>query len=152
MNTKLKINHVSLFAALLAAGCFSSAAAAFGCQEPLLKVSGDGTVTAGSKEKLIATFNAGERVRVGWQLGPDQHKLSHWAEHIFISVFHGNVYAQLPAIHVQRGRAATKSIELFGDQPDLWYGLIASDGQLAGRYGTGKITAMGVEQVWCAAS
>lgn len=127
-------------------------AIAFDCAEPLLQVTADGAATAGSKESLISALNAGRRVRIGWRIGPHEHRLTHWAEPIFISIFHGNVYAQLPPIHDQQGRASTKSIELYGEQMQRWYGLISTDGQLTGRTGeSGKIEGVGVEQTWCAA-
>ena len=100
---------------------------------------------------MIAAVNAGKRVRVGWRLGPPEQRLTHWADPIFITIFHDNVYAQIPAIHVQRGVEATKSIELFGEQVQLWRALIGTDGRLSGRIGdSGKIDALGVEQAWCA--
>lgn len=104
----------------------------------------------GSKQDVVAAAIAGKRLRLGWQLGPKEHTLIHWAEPTFLSVFHGNVFAQLPAIHVQRGVAATRTIELFGDSAEQWFGMLSTDGRVSGRHGAhGRIESFPVEQVWC---
>lgn len=151
-NMSLLTCRCTFILALLVATSSFATAIASDCSEPLLRITADGAVTAGSKESLISSLDAGRRVRIGWRLGPPEHRLTHWADPIFISIFHGNVYAQLPPIHVQQGTRSTKSIELSGKQAQRWYGLISTDGQLSGRSGeSGEIEGVGVEQTWCAA-
>lgn len=119
------------------------------CERPLLHLKADGTVATGSKQHLIDSLNSGHSVRVRWRVGPSDI-LTHWAEPTFISIFEGNVFAQLPPIHLQRGIAKTRTIELYGDKAELWHGLIATDGQLSGRHGTdAKIETAAVDQTWC---
>lgn len=121
------------------------------CERPLLHLKADGSVASGSRQQLIDSPNSGHSVRVRWRLGPSDI-LTHWAEPTFISIFEGNVFAQLPPIHVQRGIGKTRTIELYGDKAEIWYGLIATDGQLSGRHGEdAELESSAVDQTWCEA-
>lgn len=128
-----------------------SPALALDCPTMLLHVGSDGAVIAGTKPGLVDHIGGGGRVQIGWQVGQPPDHLVHWAEPMFTTVFHEDVHAQLAPIHVQRGRRSTRAVELFGEQAQRWYGLIATTGQLSGRIGeTGVIEAVSVKQVWCA--
>lgn len=121
------------------------------CADVLLQRDAQGAVVAGSTAALVSAVQRGERLRVGWQLGPAAYTLVHWAEPSFLSVFGGVVYAQLPAIHVQRAVGGDDTrVELFGDRADHWHGLLGSDGMLSGRHGAdGAIESQRVAQQWC---
>lgn len=68
----------------------------------------DAKVIEGSKEKLIQAIRNGKQVRLYMNLGTVEHSMDAG----FISIFDGNVYAQINTIQGQRPNQNTKEIEL----------------------------------------
>jgi hypothetical protein len=65
-------------------------------------------VIEGSKEKLMQAIRDGKQVRLYMNLGFVEHSMDAG----FISIFEGNVYAQINTIQGQRPNRNTKEIEL----------------------------------------
>jgi len=70
--------------------------------------SGDAKKIAGSMEKLMAAVRGGKQIRIYMNLGFVEHTMDAG----FISIFEGDVYAQINTIQGQRPNAKTKDIEL----------------------------------------
>lgn len=62
----------------------------------------------GSIEKLMAAVRDGKQIRLYMNLGFVEHSMDAG----FVSIFEGNVYAQIDAIQAQRPNRKTKDIEL----------------------------------------
>jgi len=62
----------------------------------------------GSIEKLMKAIRGGKQIRLYMNLGFVEHSMDAG----FISIFEGNVYAQIDAIQAQRPNRKTKDIEL----------------------------------------
>jgi hypothetical protein len=144
--------HLAAVAIGIAVSGATSIAAA--CEKPLLHLTATGEVVSGSRADLIAHMSTGGQVRVGWFVGTLPHRLTHWAEPSFTSIFGGQVYVQIPTIHAQRGRVTSATgattVEILGEKARLWYGIIGSDGKLHGRYSDDeKVKSSDVEQRWC---
>jgi hypothetical protein len=97
---------------------------------------------SGDKNQLLTAVRAGQPVRVGfgvsWRL-PDGTPggVEHVAEASFLTIHHGEVFAQLPPILGQapNGREPVISFQTDGDR--LWYALLDTTGRLLG-YFTGE--------------
>lgn len=144
-----------LRAALVAASCAASLSAQSppACPGLLYQTGFDGGVLAGDKASLAAAVERGEAIRVGWSLDFDADgttDLAHWAESGFLTVFEGEVFAQLEAIAPQRPVARTASVTLVSG-PVTWRGLLGSDGSLAGAFSDGRPIPGGARVAirWC---
>ena len=101
-----------------------------------------GNRTAGDKAALIAAVRSGQPVRVGWAITwrlPDGTAggVEHAAEAAFLSIHHGEVFAQLRPILGQAPAAREAIITLRTDPERLWYALLDTTGRLQG-YFTGS--------------
>jgi hypothetical protein len=77
--------------------------------------------------------------------------LVHWAEPLFLTVFEGEVFAQIPEIHRQEplsGKADARLTKTEG----TWRAIVGSKGFLEGRYnGEAEPRRTPVRVIWCAA-
>jgi len=74
----------------------------------LFHQSADTKVIDGSIEKLMEAVREGKQIRLYMDLGFVEHSMDAG----FISIFEGNVYAQIDPIQAQRPNRKTKNIEL----------------------------------------
>jgi hypothetical protein len=80
------------------------------CPLHLVTIEQDGSVSAGSKDKLREAVRAGLPVRVGWSLSFDddpEPEVRHWSDSGFLTEFEGEIFAQFADIQAQgprRGR------------------------------------------------
>jgi hypothetical protein len=102
-----------------------------------------GKRVSGDKSQLLAAVRAGQPVRVGWGISwrlPDGTPggVEHVAEAAFLTIHHGEVFAQLPPILGQapNGREPVISFSTEGDR--LWYALLDTTGRLLGYFTGGR--------------
>jgi hypothetical protein len=125
------------------------------CPQILYETGFDKRAVRGTKEALIAAVERGEPIRIGWFLDFNKDgaaDVSHWADAQFLSVFEGEVFAQLSAImehSPMRGRAKVR-LHIFARE---WRGLLGSDGSLQGRFSEGNNATPDTPVAirWCAA-
>lgn len=148
----MNIRTLSVFLCFFFASATSIGAMAPSCSSPILTIDWTGTVTAGSKAKLIEAAGNGRDLRVGWNLDFDddgKSDLTHWSDAIFISVFEGEVFTQVQSIQRQHPVSGQAKVELSGEA-DIWHGLIGSDGILRSRFKeAGALPERRVASVWC---
>lgn len=153
------MTNATLRTVLYAVFAISSAASPALAQQScpgLLYASGfDRQPTHGSKAALIAAVEDGRPIRVGWQIDFDQDgrsDLSHWSEAKFLSVWEGEVYTQVGAIHRQRPRRGQGHIEL-PERYVEWRGSMGSTGRFEGTMSDadGVSSSHHVAITWCAA-
>jgi hypothetical protein len=120
----------------------------------LFAVDSAGVRIEGDKTRLIDAVRAGRPVRVGWRLAyrlPDgtAGNLEHVATASFLTIHHGEVFAQIPPILGQRPAAREASIALRTEGDQLWYGLLDTTGRLVGYFtGTGASQTTRVPTYW----
>ena len=134
---------------LLAAALISlSSAQESPCTGHLVTIEPNGAASGGSKDRLRAAVQHGLPIRVGWILGP-HGELTHWADATFLSVFEGEVFAQIPTIQQQtpvRGKARIELPKTGG----RWTGLLGTDGRLEGHFDNGsEAPETRVRSIWC---
>lgn len=104
-----------------------------------------GNRTQGDKPALLAAVRAGLPVRVGfgvaWKL-PDGTSggVEHVADAAFLTIHHGEVFAQVRPILGQTPAAREPDITLRAQGDRLWYALLDTTGRLQG-YFTGDSTS-----------
>ncbi len=121
------------------------------CTGHLLTVNADGTVQAGSKTALQQAVMQGQSLRVGWRLDDQQGKpvIIHWADAGFISLFEGEVFAQIQSIHRQVPQRGHAQIHL-SSELQHWTGLIGTNGVLVNRMDNRAQTGeRKVKSWWC---
>jgi hypothetical protein len=81
--------------------------------------------------------------------GDGNSDLSHWAKAEFLSVWEGDVFTQLQAIHRQRPVKDKADIQLSKAYVE-WRGLLSSTGKLEGNYSDGQtFPEMSTRIFWC---
>ena len=125
------------------------------CSGHLVTIESDGTVSAGSKDRLKGAVRAGHPLRIGWHVGgpADERKgVDHWTDAGFVSEFGGEVFAQLLDIQKQVPQGNASRIAL---APGRWTGLLGTTGTLEGFFegipGDPPPTAK-IGSTWCLAS
>ncbi|MEO0972753.1 MAG: hypothetical protein AAFX85_06630 [Pseudomonadota bacterium] len=104
------------------------------CPKLLFATDLDGVVSGGSKAQLIEAVQRGEALRLGWEIDFDEDgasDLSHWSEGAFLTVWEGEVFAQVTAIHRQRPRRGQGDVELTTPFTE-WRGLLSTKGEISG--------------------
>lgn len=145
-----------LIAAVLTA-CATSAVAQdrAPCGKGLLaRVEPDGTVSAGGKDRLLAAARNGERLRVGWDVGrPGEPPIvTHWQDALFVTVFEGEVFAQVGGLHRQQPLIGKAHIDLSA-QDQRWNSSIGTNGRLQTKMsGDEKLWDQKVRSYWCRAA
>ena len=120
----------------------------------LLYASGfDHQPTHGSKDALIHAVNRGEPIRLGWELDFDRDgipDLSHWSDATYLSVWQGEVFAQVHAVHAQRPLREEADM-VFPDAYSEWRGSLGTTGRLEGAYSNGSNFPddLSVRMTWC---
>lgn len=120
----------------------------------LATVEPDGSVSAGSLDKLRDAYRTGSALRIGWEFsfsGDPAPEVTHWAEAAFLTEFENVITAQVGEIERQVLRTGASRID-FGEQPQRWSGLLSTDGTLVGRFSDGEPRRHPVRSVWCLAS
>ncbi|GAB5482980.1 MAG: hypothetical protein Pars92KO_27370 [Parasphingorhabdus sp.] len=86
----------------------------------------DGNATGGTKEKLLTAIRSGKSVRVHWAGG----RVEHFVDATFLTIFGGEVFAQIPIIRGQRPskRGEPASIKLADDGQE-WTSIVSTNGQ-----------------------
>jgi hypothetical protein len=115
-----------------------------------------GRPSNGEKADLLRAVRAGQPIRVGWQLPfrlPDGAAglLEHTASASFLTIHHGEVFAQLAPILGQTPSAREPVVRLRTDPALLWYGLLDTRGWLAGYFmGGDTVPPIRVATFWYA--
>lgn len=140
----------SAIAAIMAAGAASAQPT---CDAPLFATGFDGEPTFGAKDALAEAVNRGEPIRVGWAIDFDRDgvgELVHWADASFLTVWEGEVFAQINAIHTQSPKRGEGDVILREPYVE-WRGALSSKGELDGRYSNGASFSsdMKAQITWC---
>jgi len=102
----------------------------------LATIEADGTVSAGRREAVVDAARNGIAIRVGWELGPRATPfLVHWQDARFVTVFEGQVFAQVGDIHHQFGLGKRAHVGL-GKDWSIWAASIGTNGKMVGRLST----------------
>ena len=144
----LTIASVSVF--------FLSSAAAhaqLSCDAPLFATGFDKAPTIGSKAALIESVSRGDSIRIGWELDFDDDgvaDLTHWADAAFLSIFEGEVFTQINAIHTQSPKRGKADIKMRSPYTE-WRGSIGTTGVLEGKDSQNKSfpAEIKVATMWC---
>lgn len=122
------------------------------CGKDLLAVvEPDGSVSAGSKAKVLAAARDGAPLRVGWDLArPGQPPiLRHWQEALFVTVFENEVFAQVGGLHRQQPEFGKAHIALSA-QTEMWHSSIGTNGRLLTKMSGGEpMWDQKVRAFWC---
>jgi len=124
------------------------------CNSLLLSMNAAGQITAGSRKAVLAAAERGDALRVGWRIGwgkgPNDNVL-HWANAAFVTVFEGEVFAQMPPIHAQ-APVPGKAHVVLTKTTHTWIASIGTDGQMVSRFNDeADLDTRNVEQTWCLA-
>jgi hypothetical protein len=118
----------------------------------LVTIEMDGKVSRGSKDRLRRAVESGTPVRVGWTIDANKDgvpDLTHWADGGFLSVFEGEVFAQLEDIQRQSPVAGQARIRMPAGR-HRWTGLIGTTGALESHFDDGaEPTATRARSTWC---
>ena len=118
----------------------------------LVTVETDGKVSSGSKDRLRRAVEFGTPIRVGWTIDANKDgmpDLTHWADAGFLSVFEGEVFAQLEDIQRQTPLASQARIRMPAGRY-RWTGLIGTTGALESHFDDGaEPTVARVRGTWC---
>ena len=151
INLSRIIRSTSLLLAIISGGVTTAAAQPI-CSAPLFGTGFDGEPTHGSKDALITAVNRGEPVRVGWALDFDddgEGELVHWADAAFLSVWEGEVFTQVDAIHTQSPLRNSGDVQLRAPFVE-WRGSLGTNGMIEGRYSDGTTVERRKAQIyWC---
>lgn len=128
---------LALLAAVSIAPSWAHSPPSKATSDPLsvLELDRDGTPTSGSLEALIEGVRSGRTIRVGWRLPvrfPDDEEtrwLEHWADASFLTVWDGQVFAQLRDI-CEQGMLVGQEEPGFHLEPGAhgWVALIGTTG------------------------
>ncbi len=132
----------------------TNASQGLSCPQPYYESGFDRVGLRGSKSALKDAVQRGEAIRLGWAIdfdGDGTADLSHWSPASFLTVWEGEVFAQVTAIHRQRPRRGEATVALPADYEE-WRGLLGTDGRLQGAFSSGRAASeVAVRIVWCPA-
>lgn len=118
----------------------------------LVTLGADGAVVSGAKEALLSAVGGGMPIRVGWSLDTNDDRVpevSHWADGAFLSVFEGEVFAQIDDIQRQQPVRGQARIGLPAGR-QRWTGLLGTNGLLESHFDDGSApTRARVATTWC---
>ncbi|MEM7310628.1 MAG: hypothetical protein AAF682_28390 [Planctomycetota bacterium] len=135
---------------LLAAGASTPPASA---PALLLETDAEGEVLSGSVEALREAVERGEPIRVGWALefrmpGQDEpERLTHWCDAGFVTVWKGQVFAQIRDIYTQ-GPVFDRAAIHLGREPHGWVAMLGSNGTLQSVFAGGEPSTQTVATRW----
>jgi len=125
------------------------------CPHLLFSSGFDRQAIGGSKEALLDVVSRGDPVRIGWELDFDddgEGDILHWTDASYLSVWEGEVYTQVQAIHRQRPVRGEGDMVL----PDAfteWRASLGTTGRVDGAFSDGeKMPSIPARIFWCAAS
>ncbi|MHA7870826.1 MAG: hypothetical protein ACX939_00600 [Hyphococcus sp.] len=125
------------------------------CPHPLFATGFDRQPIYGSKEALADVVERGEPIRIGWELDFDDNgepDILHWTDASYLSVWEGEVYAQVQAIHRQRPVRGEGDMVL-PDAFSEWRASLGTTGRVDGAFSNGEKTpSIPARILWCAAS
>ncbi|HEV8630169.1 MAG TPA: hypothetical protein VGV61_07615 [Thermoanaerobaculia bacterium] len=116
----------------------------------MLAVGPAGQVLSGSKASLEQAVRNGCGLRVGFGVDPNHDgkmEIEHWADAMFVSIYHGEVFAQLAPIQEQRAKPGAPAI-YFGTSPHPWIGMLDTTGHLAGWFPNEEPSELAVTSWW----
>lgn len=129
------------------------------CSHLLYSTGFDREVLGGSKEALVEVVERGDAIRIGWELDFDDNgkaDIRHWADASFLSIWEGEVFAQVQAIHRQRpvsGSEGGGSDMVLPDEFIEWRASLGTTGRVDGAFSNGrKMPAIPARIFWCAAN
>lgn len=117
-----------------------------------------GRSTHGAKAALVRAVRTGQPIRVGWKVpwrtaDGTGGVLEHAASASFLTIHHDEVFAQLAPILGQAPSAREPRVQLRTTNPQLWYGLVGTTGELRGYFmGADSGTTVRVATEWYAPS
>lgn len=115
----------------------------------------DGEAIGGSKADLVAAVERGEPIRIGWELDFGDNgdaDILHWTDAAYLSVWEGEVYTQVQAIHRQRPVRGEGDMVL-PDEFIEWRASLGTTGRVDGAFSNGqKMPSIPARIFWCAAS
>lgn len=124
------------------------------CNNHLVSVTPDGSVSRGTKQKLIEAVESGEAIRVGFGLGNGPTGgffLTHWFEAVFLTVIADEVFTQTPIIHRQRPKHPDTDIS-FPNMSSRWVATLGTNGKLHSKWlQDEKVADFEVFSWWCLA-
>jgi len=122
------------------------------CSNPYLATDFNGAIIEGSKAELLEAVQRGQKIRVGWDIDFNKDgisDLSHWSDADFLSVWEGEVFTQIKAIHRQIPVRGTANIKLSNPFTE-WRGMLGSNGKLSGVFSSGeRLPDMIARIFWC---
>ena len=110
----------------------------------------------GEKVALLHAVRSGQPIRVGWKVpwrlaNGTVGMLEHAASAAFLTIHHGEVFAQLAPILGQAPAALEPRVILRTTPPQIWYGLVGTTGELRGYFlGADSATTVRVATEWYA--
>jgi hypothetical protein len=118
----------------------------------LVTVEPDGSVSRGAKEQVRRAAANGVPLRVGWSIDANTDgvaDLVHWSDSGFVTIWEGEVFAQIPDIQRQgpvRGQASVRMPA--GRQ--RWTGILSTTGVLEGHFDDGsEPMSTRLKTIWC---
>lgn len=144
-----------VFKLLMLAGV-SQVAAQESCDGLILATDFDRKVSHGSRDALISAVNSGHPIRIGWEMdfdGDNTGDLTHWADAAYVSIFNGDVFTQVDAVHAQSPDQQEGAVKLRTPYAE-WRGSLGSNGVLEGSYSDGRSFPddIRVKITWCLAT
>ena len=115
-----------------------------------------GRPARGEKVALLLAVRSGQPIRVGWKVpwrlaNGTVGVLEHAASAAFLTIHHGEVFAQLAPILGQAPAALEPRVILRTTPPQIWYGLVGTTGELRGYFmGADSATTVRVATEWYA--
>ena len=147
---------IATFLCLASSVTASAAQETLSCPGLLYATDFGGSPSAGSKDALMAAVERGEPIRVGWRIDFDDDgdgDLAHWADASFLSVWEGDVFTQIDAVHAQSPQRGENAIALREPYAE-WRGSLSSSGTLDGAFSNGEDfpNDLTVAVTWCSAA
>lgn len=119
--------RVIILLIVLCYSCRPSAHTEAGWQKVLVN-DADGNIEFGDKSKLIDAVRLGYPVRVGW----GGNRVEHVANADFLTIFDGEVFAQIPSVVGQEPRVDGDSIKIRFRPENKWTKIAGSNGYANG--------------------
>ena len=109
----------------------------------------------GSKAALVEAVERGDPIRLGWELDFDKNgeaDILHWADASFLTLWEGEVFTQVRAIHRQRPLRGEGDMNL-SDEFIEWRASMGTTGRVEGAFSDGqKMPPIPARIYWCAAA
>ena len=124
------------------------------CRYLLFATDFDNSHLGGSKEVLIDAVERGDPIRLGWELDFDKNgeaDILHWADASVLTLWEGEVFTQVQAIHRQHPLRGEGEMHL-SDEFIEWRASMGTTGRVEGAFSNGqKMRSIPARIYWCAA-